>query len=86
MKSFILVFDFHFSFSYVNPRNPEGAFYIFQSFAYNPILMADQHSGEGSSTCNAPIDSSDSTVELNIKTLDSQIYSFRVDKNVSKKK
>ncbi|PON90416.1 Ubiquitin [Trema orientale] len=44
--------------------------------------MADQHSSEGSSTSNAPIDSSDSTVELNIKTLESQIYSFHVDKNM----
>lgn len=45
--------------------------------------MADQHSGEGSSTGNvSSMDSSDSNVLLNIKTLDSQIYSFQVDKNV----
>ncbi|EXB88236.1 Large proline-rich protein BAG6 [Morus notabilis] len=45
--------------------------------------MADQHSGEGSSTGNvSSMDSSDSNVLLNIKTLDSQIYSFQVDKNM----
>ncbi|XP_062098620.1 ubiquitin-like domain-containing protein CIP73 isoform X2 [Humulus lupulus] len=45
--------------------------------------MADQYSGEGSSTINTTMDSSDSIVEISIKTLDSQIYSFRVDKNMS---
>ncbi|XP_022769315.1 large proline-rich protein BAG6-like [Durio zibethinus] len=39
--------------------------------------MADQHSNEGSSSG----ESSDSLVELRIKTLDSQIASFLVDKN-----
>lgn len=45
--------------------------------------MANQQSGEGSSSSNVPIDGSDSTVQLNIKTLESQIYSFQVDKSVS---
>lgn len=45
--------------------------------------MADQYSSEGSSTGNVSGESSDSIVQLNIKTLDSQIYSFQVDKNVS---
>lgn len=45
--------------------------------------MADQHSNEGSSAGNVSGESSDSTVKLNIKTLDSQIYTFQVDKNVS---
>lgn len=45
--------------------------------------MADQHSDEGSSAGNVSGESSDSTVKLNIKTLDSQIYTFEVDKNVS---
>lgn len=45
------------------------------------IGMADQHSGEGSSTSN--MESSDATVQIKIKTLDSQIYNFQVDKNVS---
>lgn len=44
--------------------------------------MADQHSNEGSSAGNVSGESSDSTVELNIKTLDSQIYTFQVDKNM----
>ncbi|XP_059459775.1 ubiquitin-like domain-containing protein CIP73 isoform X2 [Corylus avellana] len=44
--------------------------------------MADQYSSEGSSTGNVSGESSDSIVQLNIKTLDSQIYSFQVDKNV----
>lgn len=46
--------------------------------------MADQHSSEGSSTGNvsSSMDSSDSIVQLNIKTLDSQIYPFEVDKNI----
>ncbi|XP_015884148.1 ubiquitin-like domain-containing protein CIP73 isoform X3 [Ziziphus jujuba] len=42
--------------------------------------MADQHSGEGSSTSN--MESSDATVQIKIKTLDSQIYNFEVDKNM----
>lgn len=45
--------------------------------------MANQYSNDGSSTSNISGESSDATVELNIKTLDSQIYSFQVDKNVS---
>ncbi|KAM7514013.1 hypothetical protein LguiA_003596 [Lonicera macranthoides] len=44
--------------------------------------MADQHSFEGSSTSNVSAESSESTVELNIKTLDSEIHSFHVDKNM----
>ncbi|XP_057469973.1 LOW QUALITY PROTEIN: ubiquitin-like domain-containing protein CIP73 [Actinidia eriantha] len=44
--------------------------------------MADQHSIDGSSTIDVGGDSSKSMVELNIKTLDSQIYSFQVDKNM----
>ncbi|KAL0016866.1 hypothetical protein SO802_003935 [Lithocarpus litseifolius] len=44
--------------------------------------MADQLSNEGSSAGNVSGDSSDSTVKLNIKTLDSQIYTFQVDKNM----
>lgn len=44
--------------------------------------MAEQFSNEGSSTSNGSGEGSDSTVQLNIKTLDSQMYSFRVDKNM----
>ncbi|KAI4336722.1 hypothetical protein L6164_015213 [Bauhinia variegata] len=44
--------------------------------------MADQCSNEGPSTTNVSAESSDSTVQLNIKTLDSRIYSFQVDKNM----
>ncbi|KAL5780804.1 hypothetical protein ACOSQ2_011541 [Xanthoceras sorbifolium] len=44
--------------------------------------MADQHPNEGSSTSNVRGESSDSTVDINIKTLDSQIYSFQVEKNM----
>ncbi|CAL8994550.1 unnamed protein product [Prunus brigantina] len=44
--------------------------------------MANQHSSEGSSSGNLAGESSDSTVEINIKTLDSQIYSFQVEKNM----
>ncbi|PSS31208.1 Large proline-rich protein [Actinidia chinensis var. chinensis] len=44
--------------------------------------MADQHSIDGSGTSDVGGDSSESMVELNIKTLDSQIYSFQVDKNM----
>ncbi|KAK6939264.1 Ubiquitin-like domain [Dillenia turbinata] len=44
--------------------------------------MADQHATEGSSTSGASAKSSDSTVELKIKTLNSQIYSFQVDKKM----
>ncbi|KAL2585413.1 hypothetical protein AAZV13_14G187100 [Glycine max] len=44
--------------------------------------MAGQSSNEGSSTGNISAECSDSTVQLNIKTLDSRIYSFQVDKNM----
>ncbi|KAK4348892.1 hypothetical protein RND71_031647 [Anisodus tanguticus] len=44
--------------------------------------MADQQAVEGSSTSNDSGGSSESTVELNIKTLDSQTYTFNVDKNM----
>ncbi|XP_073035144.1 uncharacterized protein [Primulina eburnea] len=44
--------------------------------------MADQQLHEGSSTGNVSGGNSESIVELNIKTLDSQIYSFEVDKNI----
>ncbi|CAN4094057.1 unnamed protein product [Withania somnifera] len=44
--------------------------------------MADQQAVEGSSTSNDSGESSESTVVLNIKTLDSQTYTFNVDKNL----
>ena len=44
--------------------------------------MADHQPIEGSSTSNVSGGSPESTVELNIKTLDSQIYSFHADKDV----
>lgn len=46
--------------------------------------MANQHLNETPSASNVSGESSDSMVEINIKTLESQIYSFQVDKNVSK--
>uniref|UniRef100_A0A5B6ZTG7 Ubiquitin-like domain-containing protein n=1 Tax=Davidia involucrata TaxID=16924 RepID=A0A5B6ZTG7_DAVIN len=42
--------------------------------------MADQQSTEGSGTSGVCGGSTESIVELNIKTLDSQIYTFQVDK------
>ncbi|PHT51340.1 hypothetical protein CQW23_11087 [Capsicum baccatum] len=45
--------------------------------------MADQQAVEGSSTSNDSGGGSESTVELNIKTLDSQTYTCNVDKNVN---
>ncbi|XP_019413709.1 PREDICTED: large proline-rich protein BAG6-like isoform X1 [Lupinus angustifolius] len=45
--------------------------------------MADQGSNEGSTSDNVSAESSDSTLQLNIKTLDSHIYSFEVDRNMS---
>ena len=45
--------------------------------------MANQHSNEGTGPSNISEETSDSIVEINIKTLESQIYSFQVDKNVS---
>ncbi|KAL6216316.1 hypothetical protein ACLB2K_009539 [Fragaria x ananassa] len=44
--------------------------------------MANQHSNEGSGPSNISEETSDSIVEINIKTLESQIYSFQVDKNM----
>lgn len=44
--------------------------------------MEGQCSNEGSSTGSNSADCSDSTVQLNIKTLDSRVYSFQVAKNM----
>ncbi|XP_074373008.1 uncharacterized protein LOC141713472 isoform X2 [Apium graveolens] len=44
--------------------------------------MAEPHPSEGSSSGSVSAGSSDSIVELNIKTLDSQMHSFQVDKNI----
>ncbi|XP_028766190.1 large proline-rich protein BAG6 isoform X2 [Neltuma alba] len=44
--------------------------------------MAGQSSNDGPSASNVSVELSDSTVQLNIKTLDSQIYTFQVDKNM----
>ena len=44
--------------------------------------MANQYSNEGSGPSNISEETSDSTVEINVKTLESQIYSFQVEKNV----
>lgn len=54
---------------------------VLDSFCW--YIMANQFSNEGSSTAKVSGESSDSTVQLNIKTLDSRIYSFQVEKNVS---
>ena len=45
--------------------------------------MADQHSFESSSLSPVSGECLESTVELNVKTLDSRIHSFHVDKNVN---
>ncbi|KAG9150304.1 hypothetical protein Leryth_017607 [Lithospermum erythrorhizon] len=45
--------------------------------------MADKHDVEGSSSSSVIDGGSDSTVELNVKTLDSQNYHFNVDKNIT---
>lgn len=60
-----------------------------------PKTVADQRSdetlkskadklsdAEGATTSNVTVESSGSTVEINIKTLDSQLHSFHVDRNV----
>ncbi|MED6196930.1 hypothetical protein PIB30_051954 [Stylosanthes scabra] len=44
--------------------------------------MASQGSNEGSSSGTTSVDCSDSTVQLNIKTLDSRVYNFQLDKNM----
>lgn len=44
--------------------------------------MADESFSEVTSSDQANAESSESTVEVNVKTLDSQIYTFRVNKNV----
>ncbi|KAJ6931644.1 ubiquitin-like domain-containing protein CIP73 isoform X1 [Populus alba x Populus x berolinensis] len=44
--------------------------------------MANEYSNEGSSTSHGSGESSDATVEINIKTLNSQKYSFQVNKNM----
>ncbi|XP_042514749.1 ubiquitin-like domain-containing protein CIP73 isoform X2 [Macadamia integrifolia] len=44
--------------------------------------MADENSSEAASTSEGSGGSSKSTVELNVKTLDSQIYTFHVDRNM----
>ncbi|KAK8945065.1 Polyubiquitin 9 [Platanthera zijinensis] len=45
--------------------------------------MADESSLEGTSSNQVNSDSSDSAIRINVKTLDSQIYSFNVKKNIS---
>lgn len=45
--------------------------------------MANLQAGEGSSLRDVSSESSGSTLQLNIKTLDSQIYSFHINKNVN---
>ncbi|CAL5332061.1 unnamed protein product [Camellia sinensis] len=52
------------------------------SISFLSNYMADQHSIEGSGTTDVGGEIAESMVELNIKTLDSQIYSFQVDKNM----
>ncbi|KAL1351790.1 hypothetical protein HN51_015659 [Arachis hypogaea] len=44
--------------------------------------MASQGSNEGSSSGITSAECSDSTVQLNIKTLDSRVYNFQLDKNM----
>ncbi|KAK2995123.1 hypothetical protein RJ640_020763 [Escallonia rubra] len=44
----------------------------------SPPDMADQYTPEGASTSDASAESSGSSVELNIKTLDSQIFTFQM--------
>ena len=44
--------------------------------------MAGQGSNEGSSSGITSAECSDSTVQLNIKTLDSRVYNFQLDKNM----
>lgn len=44
-------------------------------------LVAEMEPSDGSSTSTGG-GNSESTLQLNIKTLDSQIFSFQVDKNV----
>ncbi|KAJ9549890.1 hypothetical protein OSB04_022433 [Centaurea solstitialis] len=56
-------------------------FTIQPSSLFNPS-MADQHSDEHVGTSNIAAEGSESAVEIHIKTLDSQLYNFRVDKNM----
>lgn len=44
--------------------------------------MADEASIAGTSSCHVPSESLESTIEINIKTLDSKIYTFRVNKDM----
>jgi len=45
--------------------------------------MADEASTAGTSSCQVTGgESLESTIEINIKTLDSKIYTFQVDKDV----
>ncbi|GMH04655.1 hypothetical protein Nepgr_006495 [Nepenthes gracilis] len=47
------------------------------------MSMAEKHSNDNASTSEASNAGSGSTVELNIKTLDSQIFTFHVNSNMS---
>lgn len=60
-----------------------SAEFSLQVVVVSEVFMADQQAVEGSSTSNDSGGSSESTVVLNIKTLDSQTYTFNVDKNVN---
>ncbi|XP_020532313.1 large proline-rich protein BAG6 isoform X2 [Amborella trichopoda] len=47
------------------------------------LSMADDKVNEDASSSQNASESSNSTIEVNIKTLDSQIYTFRVNKNIT---
>lgn len=56
--------------------------HTYDSYVITSDRMADKNAAETSSSSQVGDESSDATVEINIKTLDSQIFPFRVSKNV----
>ncbi|XP_057516007.1 ubiquitin-like domain-containing protein CIP73 [Amaranthus tricolor] len=56
---------------------------LFKFYAAELVtIMSDQNFTEGASTSGDTVLVAESNVELNIKTLDSQMYNFRVDKSM----
>lgn len=57
--------------------------YFWISVAIKKVIMEHQHPNHGPFISNDGGESSDLSIGINVKTLDSQTYSFQVQKNVS---
>ncbi|KAF9621499.1 hypothetical protein IFM89_021803 [Coptis chinensis] len=63
-------------------RNRESMIHPYDSFMGQLLLSLFDSMADENATGNSNTETSESIVEINIKTLDSQIYRFRVDRNI----